>query len=99
MTLRTGIEQAGAADPREQRYVIDPQTNEFADGGRRWRRNSDLCLRHLEKSAEALKGLDALSREERSDYQVPDEVIAEMKLILQTTYERVSRERNLRRGP
>jgi ATP-dependent protease ClpP protease subunit len=92
-------EQANLSDPHRQSYMIKDDNMTFSDSGRRWREYSEKCLGYLKNCAEALKGIEKISKEERTDYNFPDEMFNDWKARLQAMWDRVNAEKNATRMP
>ncbi|HUT57147.1 MAG TPA: hypothetical protein VNA25_04665 [Phycisphaerae bacterium] len=93
------MDQAIQNDPRHQSYTVKDLNRTFADDGKRWRHYSDLCLTHLKQCATALTQLEKMSKDDHYQFAVPQEMINDMKTQMESHYQQLMRERNLRQMP
>jgi len=96
--FEVNIEMAVQNDPRHQQYFVKDDMS-FTDGGQRWRDYSDKCMVYLKKCAEAITALEKMSKEERTDYNLPEELFNDWKARLQAMWGQVTSERNSRKMP
>jgi hypothetical protein len=84
-TFRLHIEQANA---------FDPQNNYIAPGTAQWKVYTDRAMAHLKECARALTQIEAMSKDERYDLYVSEELLTKLKGQLDANYRRLGAQRN-----
>jgi hypothetical protein len=85
-------------DPRGGSYIVE-FSGAFTDGGRVWRERTDRCLAYLQQCAAALKELERLSKDERYDFPLEQEILNDMKVKMMARVTTLQNERNSRHLP
>ena len=96
--LRALFPQIQRVDPRAQRYMINPQTRAFDDGGTEWRKATSKSLRLTAKAIEQLEQIDA-RRKRHPDLTLDAEEIEQLRRDLETYAEKLKAEKWLKELP
>lgn len=96
--LRTIFAQIERVDPRAQRYMIDPQTRAFDDGGAEWRKATGKSQRLVKKALDQLEQIEG-RRKRHPDLDLDPSEINQLRTDLETYAEKLKAEKWLKELP